>query len=67
MELKTYSFLHSITGEGAGGELSHRSSTDWPFNNHVHKSYGAKLDLAHLTKTSLIFKLLEEDCLKVLF
>lgn len=46
---------------GGGGELSHRSSTDWPFNNHVHKSYGAKLDLAHLTKTSLIFKLLEED------
>lgn len=64
MELKTCSFLHSITG---GGELSHRSSTDWPFNNHVHKSYGAKLDLAHLTKTSLIFNLLEEDCFKVLF
>lgn len=64
MELKTYSFLHSITG---GGKLSHRSSTDWPFNNHVHKSYGAKLDLAHLTKTSLIFNLLEEDCFKVLF
>lgn len=62
MELKTYSFLHSITESwGQGGELSHRSSTDWPFNNHVHKSYGAKLDLAHLTKTSLIFKLLEED------
>lgn len=66
---KTYSFLHSITGGGGrgGGELSHRSSTDWPFNNHVHKSYGAKLDLAHLTKNSLIFNPLEEDSLKVLF
>lgn len=53
--------MRSITG---GGKLSHRSSTDWPVNNHVHKSYGAKLDLSHLTKTSLIFKPLAEDCFK---
>lgn len=64
MKLKTYSSLHSIT---RGGKLSHKCSTDWPFNNHVHMSYGAKLDLAHLTKTSLIFNLLGEDCFKLLF
>lgn len=56
MELKT----QLLTQHNAErGELSHKSSTDWPFNNHVHKSYGAKLDLAHMTKTSLIFNLLE--------
>lgn len=55
----------SSTAQLKGGKLKQRSSTDWPFNNHVHKSDGAKLDLAHLTKTSLIFNLLEQDCLKV--
>lgn len=57
--------IQLLTQHHGGGGLSHESSADWPFNNHVRMSYGAKLDLAHLTKTSLIFNLLEEDCFKL--
>lgn len=45
---KTYSLITT------GVKLWPGRRADWPFNNHVHTSYGAKLDLAHLTETSLI-------------